>query len=165
MTGSRRFLQDATPRVFLALALALVAISLGVEWGRTPYSPGLVLPGTTLINQWNPSTDTLDLVLVPAPGSYLPGSGGESIRGADADARILLAPAAGVLAWAFRRRTDRSRRGVRLVAAALAVAAVLALSRQSALPAVLAAVAAWSARRATHCPSGTRSQTASTTTF
>ncbi|MBA3281717.1 MAG: hypothetical protein H0U29_05755 [Acidimicrobiia bacterium] len=147
MTG-RRFLREASPRVLLALAAALAVVSLGVEWGRTPYSPGLVLPGTTLTNQFNPSTGDLDLVIVATPGTYLPGSGGDSIRGADADARILLAPAAGVLVWAFRRRSDRSRRAVRLAAAGLAAAAVLALSRQLAVPALMAGTAAWCAWRA-----------------
>lgn len=149
MTGYRRFAEQAPPRVLLALGAALAVVSLGVEWGTTPFTPGLSLPGTTLTNQFNPSTGDLDLVIVPTPGYYLPGTGGDSIRGADAEARIFLVPAAGVLLWAIHSRTDRSRRAVRLAAFGLAAAAVLALSRQLALPAVMAGAAAWCAWRAT----------------
>lgn len=101
-------------RPLLVLAGALLLLSLGLLWGRTPVIPGVYTPGTSILL---PNPDGTYYVEI-TPGMYFAQLGGYAIHGAQNAARVT-GLAATVLLWLAVRRGSR-----RLAALALAVGAV-----------------------------------------
>lgn len=131
-------------RARLVVAAGLCAVALGLGWAATPGSEGYTTAGTITPGF---CTSSYDGYLDCAPGIYTAGYyvGGSpegAARGFEADARVVLVPAVGVLLWASRRRTPTTVRAVAITAAALGVIAVRAAGEGQTAGATVGAVAA-----------------------
>ena len=103
-------------RFLLLVAAALALLALGLPWGATEGTPGVLLPGgsTVVVNV----DGTLSLQL--GPGTYLPGLSGRTIYGAEHEMRVLGAAAA-LLVFVGVRKQRRRLVVAGLVAGALAL--------------------------------------------
>lgn len=127
----------------LQLAAVLVVLCLGLGWGSSLALTGYLTPGSTMVTtSYNWYSDSLDLTTTYMPGFFVDGDPFAARKGYESDVRVILVPAAGILAWAARRRTALSLRLVRAATIALAATAALALSRSMTAASLVALVAA-----------------------
>lgn len=130
----------------LLAAAALCVVALGLGWSTSMASTGYQTPGTNISTlQIEPFSDDLSLGLTYMPGWWVEGDPFRTRKGHAADVRVVLVPAAVVLAVAARHGVGSPAvaRGLRIAVGALAVLALVALSRgmYAAMASMVAALA------------------------
>ncbi|MGY6501118.1 MAG: hypothetical protein ACXIVQ_09550 [Acidimicrobiales bacterium] len=130
-------------------------VSLGLGWAHSSGSLGYMTGGMVLpTSNISPVTGDISTGSQYVPGYWVEGDPMRTTSGHRSDVRVVLVPAAGVLALAANRRSETMRRAGRAAVMALAVIGLLALGRgmqaaaiSMALAVVLAAPVVWPSAR------------------
>lgn len=123
----------------LMVAALICVVSLGLGWEASRSSTGYLTPGLIMAtNRISPITGDLVMDSQFIPGSWVEGNPMRTRRGFQSDVRVVLVPAAVILALMARDavKGERSLRLARVAIVALAVIAVRALMRGQLAPAL-----------------------------
>lgn len=119
---------SASARLLAAAALCLA--SLGLGWSSSLSLTGYMTPGMNLSTTYiSPVTGDISTGFTYTPGWWVRGDPFGAARGHESDVRVVLVPAALVLAAAVRRPDERTWRAARIAVWALVAITILALSR------------------------------------
>ncbi|QGG96426.1 hypothetical protein [Actinomarinicola tropica] len=121
-----------SPSSRLRAAAALCVVSLGLGWSTSLASLGYQTPGMNLSTTYvSPISGDLDIGSTYVPGWWVAGDPLRTAKGHESDVRVVLVPAALVLAAAAQRRVRSAQlaRATRVAVAAIAILVLVALSR------------------------------------